>query len=342
MAAQVHVPQFQPINQPAPGSMTNTGDRDDGNGGDEPPRGNKGPGGPQGGVSERERLLEAIMAALKEKLLKNPVVKTDKMTKRWAKDVLLGYEKFPNEFGSRKALKNGVNRQWMGQLSSEEVTNSTRTVDGRDVDFNGGANYLPTILASSQRNAESHGGHDIPQRPDNRCGKCKRISDHKFTACITLPGAFRGACLECAYGNHYEDCDFSDHMVTPRQPASQGTPSRRMRGLSINPAPAGRFGSQPPSPSVSDEGQGQRNELPGRDDRQRVDWARSFMVPSAGSRRGQAVINFNYSAGSEREEAMAEMHAALRRVADAFEEYLRRHSGPYDPNKYQPPRFGGA
>lgn len=80
------------------------------------------------------------------RLINNPKVDTNTMTKNWAREILEGYKKYPAEF---KKLKNAPHREWMRLLDSSEVGHDAQVWDDMDINMGGGSCYLPTILAST-------------------------------------------------------------------------------------------------------------------------------------------------------------------------------------------------
>lgn len=317
-----------------PGHMaTGMGGGGPGGSGPNKPPGGGGKKGPHGGVSEQEKLIDAIWKELKKKLLNNPRVQTDVMSKAWARAVLDGYAKYPEEFSSRRHLANGPNRTWMGHLSAANIQRSVQIANGLDINLGGGSCYLPTLLASTQANITNHGRHTQVPAPDTRCIRCQR-GNNRFHSCLTLPGAFHGACLECAWSNHYEDCSFSTHVPSarPRAESQAEGSSRRSSQLPRSES----MNSMPPSPSMSEAGPSTVGLVPAGDLR-RVDWAYEFQHESAGSRRGQAVVNFNYPADAEFDEAREAMRSALRTIADQFMAAWNAGRG-YKPDRYLPPR----
>lgn len=74
----------------------------------------------------------------------------------------------------------------------------------------GGNNYLPCIIAATVAGSRNN---------QPRCHRCRRGTMPYFTECVTVPGMFKGACLNCAWTNHYGNCSFAE-LPAPPSPSS--------------------------------------------------------------------------------------------------------------------------
>lgn len=176
---------------------------------------------PEYKMSETEKEMRRLEEAIAKFMQKGHKVKFSKMNRANLEILLQAIDVNPLRLVSQLIKKNARLEAWKDfnvAGSSHRLVREPEFRNPQDVfNPNGGENYLLSILISA-----AAGSDKWDSQPCTRC----RNGHGKFKHCITFPGLLNGACINCGYDNHYENCTFVNNPpvtdeAMARQLASQ-------------------------------------------------------------------------------------------------------------------------